>query len=369
MTEQNLHSEPVDDEGAGATALAGKTAFEQVFAMATLFTPWALRTAVTLRLPDLIAAGVSDPVDLATATYTHPESLHRLLRHLVNVGIILESVSGEVELSDLGTVLQEDHPGGLSRILDQSDGLIRRIDLVTSELPEAIRSGGPVWEKLHERPFWADIIGDSELSASFDATMAIHAGRLGPGLAEVYDWSNVGHVVDVGGGIGEILSVLLRTHPHLRGTLVDLPETAARAAEGFRKAGLDGRARVVGQSFFDALPDDGDVYLLSHVIHDWPDVSSRSILRRCREAAGRTGKVLVAERLVPPTGSVGNAMVSQRDLGVLLILGSKERDAEQFRMLGDSADLTLTSVTPVISGDPVFLLEFAAEENEPGDRV
>ena len=64
---------------------------------------------------------------------------------------------------------------------------------------------------------------------------------------------------------------MLRRNPQLRGTLADLPETAARARQYLAGLGLDGRCEVVGQSFFDPLPAGADAYLLNRVIHDWDD--------------------------------------------------------------------------------------------------
>ena len=83
--------------------------------------------------------------------------------------------------------------------------------------------------------------------------------------------------------------------PHLRGTLADLPETAARARQYLAGLGLDDRCEVVGQSFFDPLPAGADAYLLSRIIHDWDDAAASAVLRRCAEAAGSTGRVLVIE--------------------------------------------------------------------------
>jgi len=74
-----------------------------------------------------------------------------------------------------------------------------------------------------------------------------------------------------------------------------VPETAARARHYLAGRGLDGRCEIVGQSFFDPLPAGADVYLLSRVIHDWDDAAASTILRRCAEAAGSTGRVLMIE--------------------------------------------------------------------------
>lgn len=102
-----------------------------------------------------------------------------------------------------------------------------------------------------------------------------HAGHGVPNPNfEISDgWDSVDTIVDVGGGTGSMLAELLRLHPHLRGTLVDLPATVDRAtSDAFVK---------VGQSIFDALPQGADLYLLRGVLNDWPDREAIAILRRC----------------------------------------------------------------------------------------
>ena len=111
----------------------------------------------------------------------------------------------------------------------------------------------------------------------------------------------VRHVTDVGGDTGRLLADVLRHRPHLRGTLADLPETAARGRQYLAGLGLDTRCDVVGQSFFDPLPAGADVYLLNRVIHDWDDAPAIPILHRCAEAAGAPGRVLVIESTAPAT--------------------------------------------------------------------
>src|SRR5438309_1660992 len=87
------------------------------------------------------------------------------------------------------------------------------------------------------------------------------------GLAAVSGgWEAVRSVVDVGGGTGALLAAIVRARPMVRGTLVDLPRTVARAGEVFRAAGVAERVTVSAQSFFDPLPPGADLYLLKSVL-------------------------------------------------------------------------------------------------------
>jgi len=152
----------------------------------------------------------------------------------------------------------------------------------------------------------------------------------------------VRHVADIGGGTGTLIAEVLRRNPRLRGTLADLPETAARAREYLTGLGLDGRCEVVGQSFFDPLPPGADAYLLNRVIHDWDDAAATAILRRCAEAAGPAGRVLVIES----HGSAGGdpAAFAEMNLRMLVLTGGRERTIDDYSALAAGAGLQITAV-------------------------
>ena len=111
------------------------------------------------------------------------------------------------------------------------------------------------------------------------------------------DWGSLDHVVDVGGGNGSLLIAPLTAYPSLRGTVFDLPATADAARMHLADADLADRCEVVAGSFFEPLPAGAGGYVLTAIIHNWDDVSSRAILRRCAQAAGSRGRVFVIEKI------------------------------------------------------------------------
>jgi len=129
-------------------------------------------------------------------------------------------------------------------------------------LLEYVRTGQPAYEKVFGRPFWEDLDAHPKIAADFDALM----GPTGHGAPD-FDieltggWERIRTIVDVGGGTGAMLASLLRRHSHVRGTLVDLPGTVARASAIIESAGVADRVTVEGQSFFDPLPAGADLYL------------------------------------------------------------------------------------------------------------
>src|SRR6266481_3757258 len=107
------------------------------------------------------------------------------------------------------------------------------------------------------------------------------------------DWRGDETIVDVGGGNGSLLVALLERLPGQRGIVFDLPETNRD------EASLGERCTFVAGSFFERVPP-GDVYILSGILHDWPDAEAAAILRTIGAAAPGHGRLIVIDSVVPP---------------------------------------------------------------------
>lgn len=324
-------------------------------ALADLATPMAVRVAATLRVADQLAAGRRTAAEMAPAVGAHPDALERLLRHLVTIGLLTRDSEGRYVTTDAGDQLRDDHPGGRRKWLDISGG-IGRGDLSFVDLIHSVRTGTPAYPLRYGRPFWDDLGADQQMSASFDALMRHHIEIDNAGIADAYNWAALGHVTDVGGGSGALLGVLLGAHPRLRGTLVDLPGPTSGARQHLRDKGLADRAQVVTGSFFDPLPAGSGGYVLSAIIHDWDDAPAVAILRRCAEAAGDTGVVLVMEAI----GADGDSPDTTMDLRMLVYTGGRERGLPELRALAAKAGLRVQGVHRVGPRHVVSIVELRA---------
>jgi 2,7-dihydroxy-5-methyl-1-naphthoate 7-O-methyltransferase len=319
---------------------AGGNPGKRLDQLTDLATPFAVRTAVALRVPDQIASGRGNLRDLATACGADPGALGRLVRYLVHQGVFAE-VSPEVfALTEVGELLADRSAGGRAAYLDL-DGLPARMDLAFAGLPHAIRTGEPGYASVYGRDLWADLDAQPEFRTYFDDLMRSQQLSTAPQVAALYPWQEVGHIVDVGGGSGWLLAEVLTAHPHLRGTLVDQAEPTAAAERTFADRGLAGRAGVAAGDFFQPLPAGAEVYVLSRVLTDWDDSHATAILRRCAEAAGSAdpaGRVLVAE-VLPTQPHVPH--LSSYDLKMLVVVGGRERATGDFAALAAAAGLAL----------------------------
>jgi hypothetical protein len=315
-----------------------------------LATPWCLRVAATLRIPDHVAAGHRDIGELAVAAGCDRDALHAVLAHLVSRGVFEQDAPGQFTCNQAARQLAD-----ASRFIDL-DGIGGRMAHTWGTLLDYVRTGQPAYEKAFGRPFWEDLAAHPRIGADFDALM----GPAGHGVPD-YDielsggWAPVRTVVDVGGGTGAMLASLLRRHPQVRGILVDLPGTIARAGQVMPDAGVASRISVVGQSFFDPLPAGADLYLLKSVLNDWPDEPTVAILRRCAQAArpGSSITVLggVSADETPPALEID-----------MLVAGGKTSTLKQFTELARQAGLDIIAAGTQSSGRYVVECRPAPEQ-------
>ena len=317
-----------------------------------LATPFGVRTVVTLRVPDQIAAGIRQLDELAKVCEVDRSALARLLRYLVHKGVFEEVAPEVFALTDVGELLCDRTGGGRGAYLDM-DSLGTRTDLALIGLPHAIRTGEPSYATVHGRDYWADLDARPAMRAYFDDLMLSQQLFTAPEVAALYPWHEVGSVTDVGGGSGGLLAELLVAHPHLHGTLVDRPEPVATAARRFADRGVADRAEGVVGDFFSPLPAGADVYVVSRALTDWSDAHADTILRRCAAAAGATGRVLVVE-VLPTEPYV--PYLSPYDLTMLVSVGGRERGVDDHVALAAEADLVLRNTYTGTGG--LTLLEF-----------
>lgn len=315
--------------------------------MLDLATPWCLHVAATLRIPRLIGNGHCDIDDLAGAAGCDRDALHALLGHLVSKGVFRESAPGQFASNAAAEQLAD-----ATRFLDL-DGIGGRMAHAWGTMLTYVRTGRSGYQDVFGLPFWDDLAAHPEVAAEFDALM----GPPGHGVPDwdielTGGWDEIREIVDVGGGTGTLLASLLRRHPHVHGTLVDLPPTVARADLG----DVADRAATVGQSFFDPLPVGADLYVLKSVLNDWPDAETVAILRRCGEAATTSTKVVVIGGVAPDG--------APRSLSIdMLVAGGKTSTITQFREQAAQAGLEIVTAGPQTSGQFVVECRLSAEGN------
>jgi cyclopropane fatty-acyl-phospholipid synthase-like methyltransferase len=180
----------------------------------------------------------------------------------------------------------------------------------------------------------------------FNEAMADLTRLATPAVLQAYDFGSISHLMDVGGGSGELIGAITREYPQILGTVFDLPRCAKAANQHLKRLGVIDRARFVAGDFFETVPSIADAIILKSVIHDWDDERSRVILRNCRKALPEKGTLLLVERLMPeqPTKDDVDKAHAMSDLNMLRGPGGCERSEEQYCLLLEQSGFRQTLV-------------------------
>jgi len=299
----------------------------------------AIHVAATLGIADLLKDGPRSVGDLAEKAGADVSALRRLLRALASVGVFTEA-DGSFGQTPLSEYLRSDAPGSLRAWAIH----IGQPYFWTTwdQLLHSVKSGGPAFPKIHGISAWEYRATHPEANAIFNAAMTGLSAGVVETVVPSYDFSGMSVVVDVGGGEGALLAAILAANPNLRGILFDEPHVVAGARDLLRRAGVAARCEVVGGSFFETVPGGADAYILKSIVHDWDDASATAILRTCRAAAQGSCKLLLVEHVL----QAGNEPDPSKfqDLTMPVMLGGRERTADEFRQLCADAGFHLTSM-------------------------
>lgn len=311
----------------------------------------ALYVAAKLGIADLLQHGPRTPAELAHELGCHEGALARLLRALAPHGVFRERADGCYEQTPMSDCLRKDSPLSIRDFaLYVGSGEHRQH---WSELEGSIRSGAPSIEQLRGRSFFDYTASAPEFGGLFNRAMTALSNLAEEALLSRYDFSPFRTVVDVGGGQGRLLAAILLRNPSARGILFDGEEVVADAPRLLERLGVGDRCSVEGGSFFEHIPAGGDVYVLKHIVHDWPDEAARVILQAVQRSMSADGTLLLFESVVPdgPTPHIAKLT----DLEMLLCLGGRERTRREFAALLESAGFVLSRVIETAS--PISILE------------
>lgn len=315
----------------------------------------AISVAAKLGIADKLAAGPRSADDLATECACHARSLYRVLRALASIGIFAELADRQFQLTPAAEDLRSDSPHSMryAAIMLGEPHHYR----AWGNLHGAVQSGGIAFNEVFGVPVFEYFDRNAEADDVFNRAMTELSRNAHFAIIDAYDFSGIETLVDVGGGYGALLSAILLANPHLQGVLFEQPHVIDEGSEYLESHGAANRIRTAPGDFFQAVPEGGDAYILSTVIHDWNDDESVQILQNVRRAIRPDGRLLLVEQVLqgPNESDFGKFA----DLNMLVMTGGGERTEAEFRELYERAGFELLRIIPtrsssaIIEGAPV----------------
>ncbi|XVE90203.1 hypothetical protein DITRI_Ditri20bG0060100 [Diplodiscus trichospermus] len=336
------------------------------FATSTVL-PFALKAAVDLDLFEIIAkAGqpgcMLSPDEIVSNLPAHnpdaPAIIDRILRVLAAHSILachlLTDKDGHTKrvygIASIGKYFLRNEDGmSVVPMLDFT--LDRRLIECWNFLKEATLEGGLSFVRGFGMDLFEVVAKDRNLANIFNQTMSTHTVIVMKKILEIYKgFEGLSQVVDVGGGLGTNLKLIVSKYPQIKGINFDLPLIVKDAPN------IPG-VEHVGGDMFTKIPH-GEAIFMKWVLHDWDDDRCLKLLKNCYEAISESGKVILLESILPelPMTDIVTTTTLNFDLGLLHLLpGAKERTMKEFETLAKEAGFT--ALEPVCRGYNHWVME------------
>lgn len=314
-----------------------------VFEMAhNLWLAAGLNVAAELGIADLLKEGGKSIHELADLTGTHEESLYRMMRMLASQEIFREQKNRFFALTPLAEALQENNIKYLI-----TSHLSKRQFHLFGEMIYTIRTGKSASEMVIGNSVFENLGQDEEHNERFINAMTNVSLMQISTILPVYPFKNYKNIIDIGGGEGLMMAALLQKYSACRGIVFDRPQSAGMAVKFIERYGIGDRCKFVSGSFFETIPEGGDLYILKNILHDWNDESCLVILRNIAMTMPSASRLLI----IDPVVEEGNrpSIGKMTDMLMMTALGGKERSKDEFKILLDQANFRIRKTHRTIS--------------------
>ena len=299
--------------------------------------------AAEFGIADMLVEGSKTIQELAQLTQSHAPSLYRMMRALASVGIFSEVEEKRFGLTPMAELLQSGAMKSIA-LMFNSDWS----DKAWGCFMHSIKTGCTAFEKAHGLPV-SDWLKENPYAAEvFNEANAVKAVNSNRAIVDVYDFSGINTLTDVGGGLGVLMAEILIANSSMYGIVADIPSVICSAKEIIKSQGLENRCKVVECDFFKNIPSGSDSYLMSNILHDWSNEKCHIILKNCHKAMKPESKLLIVEMVIPPGNKPSIAKLL--DLEMLVTTGGCERTEEDFKTVLNSSGFQFSQIIQTKAG-------------------
>ncbi|XP_053790930.1 probable bifunctional dTTP/UTP pyrophosphatase/methyltransferase protein isoform X1 [Vidua chalybeata] len=268
-------------------------------------------------------------VDIANDVGTFIRGTERLLDACASLGLLEKTPQGYRNTDSANTYLTSDGKYSLhGYIIHSNDHLWPLFTNLESAVKEGSRQNHRAFGKKADDLF-KDYYHSQEVKQRFMAAMHSIAHLTARDVATAFDLSQFKSACDLGGCTGALAHELVQVYPNLKVTVFDLPEVIANTSY-FQPSGQHTApvTFVSGDFFKDNLPE-ADLYILSRVLHDWPDEKIHVLLSKISAVCRPGSALLVAETVLNEQKTHPSVAVLQS----LSMTEGKQRSSSEYKQL------------------------------------
>ncbi|KAJ7516909.1 hypothetical protein O6H91_21G004000 [Diphasiastrum complanatum] len=317
-----------------------RIAFLELMFVSTV--PMALKAVALLDVPEILckagegvllsAKEIADCV--ASENPVNINCLERILRLLASCNVfselVIESEGGQDRrygLTPICTYFLKDRKGGslAPYLLLRHDKLLFQS---MHHLHDAVLEVGEPFSQAHGESLFEFLEGHPQENTLFNNAMSNLSKMYLSSILDNYTgFNSVKKLIDVGGGTGSGLRMILSRYPCIQGINFDLPHVVASAPQ------LTGVTHVAG-NMFECIPCADCIYM-KNILHNWNDESCQTILKNCYDALEENGKLILVEVLLPSSGDSRQIARIAHSFDVIMMaqfLGRERTEQEYYNL-------------------------------------
>ena len=301
----------------------------------------AIGVAADLNLAEHLKTKPKTVAELAKLTNTHKESLYRLMRMLASQGIFVEKENQVFTNNRLSKTLLDQQDSMRHMVIHQVNGINWKM---FDELDHVVKTGENAAQKVLGMDVFEYLEKNPDKNKIYNNAMTNSSLMLSYAILSEYNFSKAKTIIDIGGGQGILLAMILYKYPSVKGKVFDLPHVVEGAKIIAEQYHVNDRLETISGNFFENIPEGADMYFLKSIIHNLSDEQCVDLLAKIGSVLPTNGRILIFEPIVENNNKYSFAKLY--DIQMLVARnGGKERTKEEFKEIIKKADLKLHKIT------------------------
>lgn len=298
-----------------------------------------LLTVAELNIADHLEKNSKSITELAILTHTYEDKLYRVMRFMAEQGVFDELPNKIFSINQESKLLLSDSVENLNDFIRLHG---KYFYPAATELLQNVGSNKSSFEIKFGKSAGQYFIDHPEAGEIYNTAMKNNSEMMGKRIAEIYNFTPYPTIIDIGGGIGSLIAKILTKYPTHKGINFDIPELQTKSEQYLKSQGIAARCQYIGGSFFDGVPENGDLYILKAILHGKDDEKAIQILKHCHRVMHSTGKLILITRVITPGQHYADACVN--DINMLNATSGENRSLETFETLLTKAGFSITDV-------------------------
>jgi hypothetical protein len=229
------------------------------------------------------------------------------------------------------------------------------------QLEVTLKGKGSAWQAHYGKTFYEYLDSNPKKSQAFTDWCEKTATAWLAAILPLYDFSPYNTIVDMAGGNGELLSMILANNPNAHGILFELPSVIEQTKQLWAESEIGNRLSYYPGDFFASAPAEGELYIISRALLNWNDADAIRIINQCYDHMPKGSKLLIIDFFLPEKNHTAYFDFALSDLNLYgTMLGSNRTKEEWIDLLNNThfhSNFIYSGTEGSLSSLPICLLE------------